>query len=390
MKSDTVQFLPVMHLMRTYGAHGGEQQLSQYFGADPRGDVSETFVFVYRDTECSKLFARRAPGLDQVELFPVAVATGAAWCEFVKLLPLLLFLQLRFFSLILRRRPAVCVVHGFQGALVAWPAAMAFRKTRWVYVHRITKSAMGSNRLFRLIYRPFDFLAGNSKAVTASLAPLTGSSRLITLDNGLDWRAFEARAKAGIFSPVHKTSGTVIVSVGRLLPHKGQAMIIDAFDMISNKFAKAELWIVGNGVEFEKLGTRAAASHAAKRIYLLGRREDVPSVLMQADIFVNASIWEGMSNAVLEGMAAGLPSVVVDAPGVTECHVDGITGFVVKYNLQELATGIAKLLEDPGLSQRMGDAALLHVHTQYSMEACRKRYLALFGRLTGRNVCVES
>jgi glycosyltransferase involved in cell wall biosynthesis len=111
---------------------------------------------------------------------------------------------------------------------------------------------------------------------------------------------------------------------------------------------------------------------------------------MQADIFVNASTLEGMSNAVLEGMAAGLPSVVVDAPGVTECHVDGITGFVVRHNAQELATGIAKLLGDPGLSQRMGDAALLHVHTQYSMEACRKRYLALFGRLTGRDVCVES
>ena len=390
MKSDAVQILPVMHLMRTYGAHGGEQQLAQYFGAEPRGDVSETFVFVYRDTECSQLFSRRAPALDRLELFPVAVATGAAWREFAKLLPVLLFLQLRFFNVIRRRRPPVCVVHGFQGALIAWPAAMAFRKTRWAYVHRITKSAMGSNVLFRLIYRPFDFLAGNSKAVTASLAPLTESSRLVTLENGLDWRAFEARAKAGISSPVHKTSGTIIVCVGRLLPHKGQAMIIDAFEMISNKFAQAELWIVGNGVEFDKLVTRAAASHAAKRIHLFGRREDVPAILMQAHIFVNASTWEGMSNAVLEGMAAGLPSVVVDAPGVTECHVDGITGFVVRHNAQELATGIAKLLGDPGLSQRMGEAALLHVHTQYSIEACRKRYLALFGRLTGRDVCVES
>ena len=390
MKSDALQPLPVMHLLRTYGAHGGEQQLSQYFGAEPRGDVSDTFVFVYSDRECSKLFARRAPGLDQVELFPAAVATGAAWLELAKLLPLLLFLQLRFFNLIRRRRPPVCIVHGFQGALVAWPAAMVFRKTRWAYVHRITKSAMGSNVLFRLIYRPFDFLAGNSTAVTASLAPLAQSSRLTTLENGLDWRAFEARAKAGMSSPVHKTSGPVIVSVGRLLPHKGQAMIIDAFEMIADKFAEAELWIIGNGVEFDKLGTRAAASHAAKRIHLLGRREDVPAVLMQADIFVNASTWEGMSNAVLEGMAAGLPSVVADAPGVTECHVDEVTGFVVQHNAQELAAGITRLLDDPGLSQRMGDAARLHVHTQYSMEACRKRYLALFGRLTGRNVCAES
>lgn len=390
MKSDIEQFLPVIHLMRTYGAHGGEQQLSQYFGADPRGDVSETFVFVYRDKECSRLFSRRAPDLDLQELFPVAVPTGSAWCEFTKLLPILLFLQLRFFNVVWRRRPPVSVVHGFQGALVAWPAAMTFRKTRWVYVHRITKSAMGGNLLFRLIYRPFDFLAGNSKAVTASLAPLTKGNRLVTLENGLDWRAFEARASEGISLPIHKTSGTIIICVGRLLPHKGQAMIIDAFDIISVRFAKAELWIVGNGVEFEKLLTRASASHAAKRIHFFGQRDDVPALLKHADVFVNASTWEGMSNAVLEGMAAGLPSVVVDAPGVTECHVDGITGFVVRHNTQELATGIAKLLGDPGLSKQMGDAALLHVHTQYSMEACRKRYLTLFGRLTGRDLCVES
>jgi glycosyltransferase involved in cell wall biosynthesis len=390
MKSDALQPLPVMHLMRTYGAHGGEQQLSQYFGAEPSGDISETFVFVYRDTECAQLFMRRAPKLDQVDLLPAAVATGSAWGELAKLLPLLPFLQFRFLNLIRRRRPAVCVVHGFQGALVAWPAAMVFRKTRWAYVHRITKSATGSNALFRLIYRPFDVLAGNSKAVTASLAPLTQDSRLATLDNGLDWRAFDARAKAGVSSPVDEPSGPVIVSVGRLLPHKGQAMIIDAFDIIANEFADAELWIVGNGTEIDKLRIRAAASPVAERIHLLGRREDVPAVLMRADVFVNASTWEGMSNAVLEGMAAGLPSVVADAPGVTECHVNGITGFVVQHDAQELALGIAKLLADPNLARRMGDAALSHVRTQYSMEACRKRYLDLFGRLTGCDVCAES
>lgn len=381
--------LPVMHLMRTYGAHGGEQQLSQYFGAEPRGEVRETFVFVYRDPECTRLFASRAPELEQLELFRQPVATGTAWREFAALLPLLPWLQLRFFALAWQRRPAVVIVHGFQAALVAWPAATLLRGIRWGYVHRITKSATGSNPLFRLIYRPYDVVAGNSRAVAASLAPLAGADRLATLDNGLDWRRFDERARAPL-APLPAAAGPVLVSVGRLLPHKGQAILIDAFERIADRFPDAVLWVAGDGPEIEMLTRCAAASPAASRIHLLGRREDVPAVLARADVFVNASAWEGMSNAVLEGMAAGLPAVVADAPGVTECHIDGVTGIVVKREAADLAAAMARLLGDPELRRRMGAAARERAKEKYSMEASRKRYLELFGRLTGRNVCAES
>lgn len=382
--------LQVMHLMRTYGAHGGEQQLSQYFGADPRGGVRETFVFMYRDAVCSRLFAERAPHLKQMELLRTGVRTGTAWHEFAVLLPLLPVLQLRFFNMIRRRKPGVCIVHGFQGALVAWPAAMMLRKTRWGYVHRVTKSATGSHSIFRLIYRPFDVVAGNSKAVTTSLAPLTRTDRLATLDNGLNWRSFDARAQAGPLSPVPEAVGPVLISVGRLMSHKGQSIIIDAFERVSGEFTNATLWIVGDGLEMDNLKRQAAASTAAARIHLLGRREDVPAVLVRAHIFVNASAWEGMSNAVLEGMVAALPSVVANAPGVTECHIDGVTGYVVQRDAQQIALAITRLLGDPVLLRQMGENARSHARERYSMEACRKRYLALFQRLTGRDVCAES
>lgn len=381
--------LLVMHLMRTYGMHGGEQQLSQYFGAKPRGAVRETFVFVYRDVECSRLFTKRAPDLQQLGLLRTPVATATAWRELAVLLPLLLWLQLCFFSLIWRHRPGVCIVHGFQGALVAWPAAMMLRGIRWGYVHRSTKSATGSNAVFRLIYRPYDVVAGNSRAVTASLAPLADLSRLTTLDNGLDWQSFEVRARVPL-APLPETVGPVLVSVGRLMPHKGHGIIIEAFEWVAKRYPDAALWIAGDGPEMDALRQRAAVSPAATRIHLLGRREDVPAVLARADVFVNASAWEGMSNAVLEGMAAALPSVVAAAPGVTECHVDGVTGLVVPRTASDLAAAIARLLGDPELRRSMGMAARERVREHYSIEASRKRYLDLFGRLTGRNVCVES
>ena len=381
--------LLVVHLMRTYGMHGGEQQLSQYFGAEPRGEVSETFVFLYRDPQCAGLFASRAPMLEQLELFQQPVATGTAWREFFVLLLLLVWLQFRFFLVALRLQPAVVVVHGFQAALVAWPAAMFLRAIRWGYVHRITKSATGSNPLFRIIYRPYDVVAGNSRAVTASLSPLAGKERLATLENGLDWCRFDSRARVPL-SPLPETAGPVVVCVGRLLPHKGQAMLIDAFELVANRFPKATLWVAGEGPEMQSLRQRALASPVASRIEMLGHREDVPALLARADVFVNTSAWEGMSNAVLEGMAAGLPSVVCNAPGVTECHIDEVTALVVKHDPGDLAAALERLLKDPELRRRMGEAARERVQKNYSMEANRRRYLELFERLTGRNVCAES
>lgn len=390
MSGPAAPSLSVVHVMRTYGAHGGEQQLSQYFGAEPAGGVRETFAFLYHDPVCSRLFAERAPGLEQVALLSRDLPTTGAWRELATLLPRLPLLQARFLGLIRRRRPAVCMVHGFQAALVAWPAAVLCRGTAWGYVHRITKAKSGVGAVFRLLYAPFRAVCGNSRAVTDSLAPYTSAERLVTLDNGLDWRRFETRAAAAPAAVLPAAEGPVIVSVGRLLPHKGQAMLVDAFAGIAGRHPAASLWIVGDGSEAAALRAHVAARGLENRVHLLGRREDVPAVLARATIFANASSWEGMSNAVLEGMAAGLPSVVADAPGVTECHADGVTGLVVRRDVEALAAGLDRLLSDADLRARMGAAAREHVRTRYSMEANRQRYLDLFDQLAGRRACAAS
>jgi len=376
--------------MRTYGAHGGEQQMAQYFACEPRGGVAEAFAFVYRDPECARLFATRAPALEQIDLWGQPLRTGRAWAELLTLVPRLPILQARLFLMVRLRRMELVVTHGFQAALVVWPVAMIFRRIRWVYVHRITKSKRGGNFLFRLLYMPFHAVAGNSCAVTASLVSFVSARRLFTLENGLDWRRFEARAVAGLVAPLPEAAGPVIVSVGRLLPHKGQALLIEAFGRLAGRHPGAALWIIGEGPERDELHARAAASPAAARVIFLGTRSDVPAVLARANIFTHASSWEGMSNAVLEGMAAGLPSVVAAAPGVIECHLNEITGMIVARNAEALTAGLEHLLANPELCTRMGAAARARVREHYSMETNRRRYLELFGRITGRELCVES
>ena len=388
--SERVSPLVVIHFMRTYGTHGGEQQLSQYFGAEPRGRVREAFMFLYRDDECARLLQSRAPALEQSTLWSLPLKPRGAWAEFARLILKLPLLQARFIRFIRRSGADVCVVHGFQAAVVAWPVAVFHRRIHWVYVHRTTKSRAGSNRCFRLLYWPYHAVAGNSHAVVASLARLVPAQRLVVLENGLDWRRFLTRANAAPDGPLPATSGPVIVAVGRLLPHKGQDLVIDAFVRAAALDPRVVLWVVGEGPAEAELRARASASAAADRICFFGRRSDVPAILARASIFTHASPLEGMSNAVLEGMAAGLPSVVAAAPGVSECHLNEITGMIVARNVEALAAGLEHLLANPELCARMGAAARARVREHYSMETNRRQYLELFGRITGRELCVES
>ena len=373
--------MKVLHVMRTYGVHGGEQQLAQLFALGSKFVTQELFAFIYRDPVCARFFALCAPALVQRVLFGQGARTGSAWFEFLLLLPVLPALQWRLWRLVAQERPQVVVVHGFQAALVAWPTAMLSRRTKWAYVHRTTKARSRFDTVFRLLYHPFDAVAGNSKSVTASLESFTGRGKLVALDNGIDLERFDARAAEAPAAALPQAPGKVIVNVGRLLPQKGHALLVEGFANLVRSHPDLALWIVGDGVERAEIERRIAALGLGTRVHLLGHRHDVPAVLAHADVFVNASIWEGMSNAVLEGMAARLPSVVVDAPGVSECHVNGQTGLVVRCDASALAAGLERVLANPQAAVRMANAARARVEAQYSMEANRARYNALITRL---------
>ena len=370
----------IFHVMRTYGNNGGERQLTQMFSQAAPG-VSEQFVFLYNDVVCELLFSSKAL-LVFHRLWPWSVKPRGAWGEMVLLFPLLPWMQIRLLWLLLRHRPQVCIVHGFQASLVAWPAAMmSHKKIGFAYVHRTTKSSTGRHPLFGLIYTPYQKLIGVSQAVKASLTGLAENARLDALENGVD------------IAPIRQALTTtkrhippVIITVGRLLPHKGQELIIKAFEQCKKTFPALELWIVGDG---EHRPALEAAAQGIVSIKFLGRRDDIPQLLAQATLFCNASSWEGMSNAVLEAMAASLPSVVADAPGVSECHVNGVTGFIVERSAQALADKMTMLLRDSPLQQQMGEAAFKRVQENYSIQVNRQKYVALYAQLAGAASCAE-
>tara|TARA_B100000674_G_scaffold151632_2_gene120757 strand:- start:26383 stop:27498 length:1116 start_codon:yes stop_codon:yes gene_type:complete len=368
--------------MRTYGVNGGEQQLSQLFAANSNEKLNENFAFLFKDDECAELFRKRSKRLQQITFSQRSQRAGLAWSEFFLLLPYLIFFQWRLWRVLKNRNIDICVVHGFQAALVAWPIAMMYRDIGWAYVHRTTKKVSRLKKIFRLLYAPFNVVAGNSQSVVSSLHPYTDVSKLLALENGINLHEFDAAAQ-NITENLPLKRGDILISVGRLIPSKGHLMLLEALSNIIDNYPNTKLWIVGEGPEREVLEYEIRKKELVDHVVLLGRRRDVPAVLAKASIYVSASEWEGMSNAVLEGMASGLPAVVGDAPGVSECHIDGVTGLIVDRNPEALAQGVCELLGNQSLAASLGKHSRAHVGEKYSIWASRRRYDTLYDVLLG-------
>ncbi|NEW91530.1 glycosyltransferase [Rhodopseudomonas sp. BR0M22] len=365
--------------MRTYGVHGGERQLARLFAAEDGVNYQNTFYSLYDNPDCTAYFAR-IPQLRQRMVFPFrAPVFPSLRSEMLVLLALLPILQLRMLWLLATGGHRICVVHGVQAAAACWPAAWLLRGMKFVYVHRGTKSEAGSHPIFKLLYRPFDAVAGVSVATADSLTSLVRRGEVVTLENGIDWQAFVAAAERCERTPA--AGGVRLISSARLLKHKAQAFLLDEFARVLQQRPSAELIIAGDGPEHQNLINQAAKLGINEKVRFIGHVPDITCRLVDSDIFVHASEIEGMSNAVLEAMTLGLPSVVVDAPGVTECHREGETGFIVERRPGAMVDPLLKLIDDINLRRKLGAAARLRVEREYSTEANAARYHALFRRL---------
>lgn len=332
----------VAHVMRTYGVHGGESQLAQLFRNFAETDFRHLFFFVYRDEICQRHFSA-IPQLQTETLFGFRSKVFPSLREETLLLVLLLpILQIRLLLALRRNGCRICVAHGVQGAMVAWLAAAILRSVRFVYVHRGTKSSQGKHHLFTWLYRPFDVIAGVSHASADSLRDLALGKQLLAIENGIDWQAIERALEQCPRTAMSERFA--IICVGRLIPAKGQALILESFADVYAKVPSAELLVVGSGPDAAFLKVRAEQLGVGGGVRFLGERKDVVCFLGSSQVFVHASESEGLSNAVLEAMAVGLPSVVVVAPGVTECHVEKETAFVVGRSQAELSARLCCLL----------------------------------------------
>src|SRR5439155_16681973 len=121
----------------------------------------------------------------------------------------------------------------------------------------------------------------------------------------------------------------LIGAVGRLDPVKDLPALVSAFAAFAADQPKARLVLVGDGPERTAIARAIAAERLQGRVMLTGYRSDVRELLPALDVYVNTSIFEGISLTILEAMAAGLPVVATRVGGTPEVVVDGGTGWMV-------------------------------------------------------------
>lgn len=241
--------------------------------------------------------------------------------------------------------------------------------------------------LYRLLVGQADgFIAVSSQvreAITQQLGPV--GDKIFTICNAVDLKPFEQfkNGKAPLCDQLGLDSNShLVLVVGRLTRQKGHCYLIEAAPAILAACPQTHFLFIGTGELREALQDQIEQAKLTDHFHFLGVRSDVPALLAAADLFVQPSLWEGLSVALLEAMAAGKPIVATAVSGTTQAMVDGQTGLIVPIaDSDALAQAVIRLLADREQAQQMGWAAKQYVALNFSAQKQAEEHLDLYNRL---------
>jgi glycosyltransferase involved in cell wall biosynthesis len=215
--------------------------------------------------------------------------------------------------------------------------------------------------------------------------------RFDVIYNGVDTSRVGAADRGAARAALGAGPAEIVVgSVGRLVPVKNYELLVRAFGRVAgSRRTPLRLVLVGDGPERAALARAAVAAGVDRTTAFLGHREDVADLLVGFDVFVLPSISEGLSNTLLEAMAARVPVVASDVGGNREIVQEGRSGVLFASRDEAgLAERLAQIVDDPGLRAELGRAGRERVERRFSMGAMIESYEALYERVarSGRRV----
>lgn len=204
-------------------------------------------------------------------------------------------------------------------------------------------------------------------------------NKLCVIYNGIEMRSFlnmhgNIRDELGI-----PKNTPLIGTVGRLTPQKGHKFLLEAIKKLKFKFPEIKLLIVGDGPLKNDLKKYSQTLNIDDKVIFLGLRRDIPNFLSSIDIFVLPSLWEGLSNALIEAMASGKPVIVTDIPPIKEIINSEELGVLIPpENSDAIADALELLLHDKTRSETSGNAAKEKAFSSFTIEKTIEQYTSLF------------
>ncbi len=201
--------------------------------------------------------------------------------------------------------------------------------------------------------------------------------------NGVDLERFARRSRDRDWLLPEAGREKWIVLVGNMHSHvKGHSWLIRAAVAVVRDFPETRFLLVGDGAQRKDFERQVTQLGVEKHFCFLGRRDDVPEILACCDIAVLPSRSEGLPNAVLEYLAAGLPTVASSVGGNAEIVNHGKTGLLVPpEDSGALAEALLRLLRDPEVAATLGNNGREYVASHFSFERMMRTTEELYGEL---------
>lgn len=150
----------------------------------------------------------------------------------------------------------------------------------------------------------------------------------------------------------------LIGCVGSFKPHKGHIFLLEAISQLRRSFPDARVLLVGSGASESAIASQIERLGVEDVVVLTGHRQDAGRILAALDVFILASIYEGLPIALIEAMAMGKPVVATTAGGIPEVITHGVDGLLVRpRDPTALAAALQEVLGRPELRQTLGEQA---------------------------------
>jgi glycosyltransferase involved in cell wall biosynthesis len=175
-----------------------------------------------------------------------------------------------------------------------------------------------------------------------------------------------------------------VVCVGRLVPEKGQMVLVQAAKQLADEGVAARIVFVGDGRSREELEAEASKYGIDALFVGYVGEEEVPKWLSQADVFCLPSFAEGVPVVLMEAMAAGLPVVTSRIAGIQELVEDDVSGFVLPPGRDDLlATALSTIARDRTRGRAMGMSGRQKVQRDFDVSVSARQLARAFGDIAG-------
>lgn len=207
--------------------------------------------------------------------------------------------------------------------------------------------------------------------------------KIILVHNGIEETEFLSKEQARE-SIIKESNASVpektlwIGTIGELHKNKGHIYAIEAFSKLA-KTANVLFFIIGDGEEKKELQQKISEFGLEKKVFLLGRRDDAPKLLIAFDIFLFPSVKEGLPFAILEAGMAGLPTIASAVGGIPEIITDMQTGILIRpKNQDEIIRAIEYILAYPTKTAELGKKLRTMIQKNFSLKKMIENTVAVY------------